>query len=252
MLTLGAPITKDLLVPGTCWLLQIGVNGYASVEGDELATQVAANRGFELLTNPLEQALIKRFSRRIRVRLLEDGYKCWLELSDVLGKAINCKHWQPKLLTSEEITLRLPLILKWINKSASKKNKYLWGGTLGPDYDCSGLIQSAFASQEIWLPRDAYQQERFCEKIEIEIDWRSSQLIPGDLLFFGKEDLCNHVAIYRGDGFYWHSSGRSFGNNGIGCDGLNLSDKNPIACHYRTQLRGAGRVIQCHDGRTLP
>jgi len=24
-----------------------------------------------------------------------------------------------------------------------------------------------------------------------------------------------------------------------------------VACHYRAELRGAGRVVRCHDGRHL-
>jgi hypothetical protein len=24
-----------------------------------------------------------------------------------------------------------------------------------------------------------------------------------------------------------------------------------VACHYRTELRGAGRVVRCHDGQAL-
>jgi hypothetical protein len=25
-----------------------------------------------------------------------------------------------------------------------------------------------------------------------------------------------------------------------------------VACHYRSELRGAGRVLRCHDGSHLP
>ena len=78
------------------------------------------------------------------------------------------------------------------------------------------------------------------------------ELIPGDLVFFGTASRCTHVAIYKGQGFYWHSSGVNHGRNGIGFDCLSRSDMSPLACHYRSKLRGAGRVNRCHDGSTLP
>ena len=60
-----------------------------------------------------------------------------------------------------------------------RSNYYLWGGTVRPNYDCSGLMQAAFASVGIWLPRDAYQQEGFTQAITI------GELATGDLVFFG-------------------------------------------------------------------
>ena len=45
-------------------------------------------------------------------------------------------------------------------------------------------------------------------------------LQPGDLLFFGNEEKCDHIGIYKGDGLYYHSSGKDFGRNGIGLDTL--------------------------------
>ena len=66
-------------------------------------------------------------------------------------------------------------------------NHYLWCLTLAPNYDCSGLIQAAFATFGIWLPRDYYQQEDFGQKINRE------ELLPGDLIFLGDKRV-NHVA----------------------------------------------------------
>jgi hypothetical protein len=60
------------------------------------------------------------------------------------------------------------------------------------------------------------------------------------------------VGLYVGDGRYLHSSGREHGRNGIGIDGLDPQLLDPVSVHYRRELRGAGRVIRCHDGSTLP
>ena len=76
-------------------------------------------------------------------------------------------------------------------------------------------------------------------------------LRPGDLIFFGAKRRCTHVGIYLGGGRYRHSSGRENGRNGIGVDSLHLADHHPVASHYRVELRGAGRVMRCHDGTPL-
>ena len=137
-----------------------------------------------------------------------------------------------------------------MEKAGAIPNKYLWGGTVGPNFDCSGLVQSAFASQGIWLPRDAYQQERFCKNLEIPLP-NYQILRPGDLLFFGSQEKCTHVAIYLGDGIYCHSSGIENGRNGIGCDGIGSFDQNPVANFYRSQFRRAGRVLNSYEGTSL-
>ena len=55
-------------------------------------------------------------------------------------------------------------------------------------------MQRAFASEGIWIPRDAYQQERFCQKVAISAD--QQQLLPADLVFFGRPQRCTHVGLY--------------------------------------------------------
>jgi cell wall-associated NlpC family hydrolase len=246
MPTLGTPITADLMKPGSCWKLLGGQNGYARPTDDGLATQAAAGRHFKIAA-PVHP----EHHGRVQAVLLEDGYPCWLSMDELVGQAVACEPWQPSLLSSSDITSRLGAVLEWLNAAAAVENTYLWGGTIGPDLDCSGLVQTAFASTGIWLPRDAYQQERFCQPLAVQPD-DVHNLQAGDLIFFGTPERCTHVGIHLESGRYMHSSGTEHGRNGIGIDGLNPEDLHPVACHYRAELRGAGRVMRCHDGSTLP
>ena len=246
MPTLGTPIAPDLISPGSCWTLLSGQNGYARPTEKGLATQAAAGRGFKVAA-PLRP----EDHGRLQVVLLEDGYPCWLSMDELAGQAVAGQAWQPCLLSCADISSRLHAVLKWLKAAAERDNTYLWGGTIGPDLDCSGLVQTAFASTGVWLPRDAYQQERFCQPVAVQPD-KVDELRAGDLIFFGTPERCTHVAIHLGEGRYIHSSGIEHGRNGIGIDSLNPQDLHPVASHYRAELRGAGRVTRCHDGSTLP
>ena len=241
MATLGTLLAPDLIQAGSCWQLRRDVNGYSRADGDNLTTQACHGRRFRILGQQ---------RNRIAVQLLEDGYRCWLELEAVLGRAEQCSPWRPSLLSASDIERRLPDVLAWSETAQQRPNVYLWGGTTEPDMDCSGLMQMAFASQGIWIPRDAYQQERFCQSIAASPD-DHSLLQPGDLLFFGTSRRCTHVGLHLGKGRYRHSSGRAHGRNGIGVDGLHSRDQHPVACHYRAEFRSAGRVVRCHDGSHL-
>ena len=71
-----------------------------------------------------------------------------------------------------------------------------------PGFDCSGLVQYAYAQAGIALPRTTYTQARF---VQSKGAWVTSitQLSPGDLVFFAGSDgtLTNpgHVGIYLGN-----------------------------------------------------
>jgi cell wall-associated NlpC family hydrolase len=67
---------------------------------------------------------------------------------------------------------------------------YLWGGT-GPRYDCSGLVQAAWASAGISIPRTTYAQWPALPHVP------KAQLRPGDLVFF---EGYGHVGMYVGNG----------------------------------------------------
>ena len=239
MATLGTLLAPDLLATQSCWRLRANVNGYSHATGHGLTTQAAKGRSFRIL---------KIVGARIEVMLLDDGYQCWIDQDAVIGNAEHRGPWQPTMLTSTEIEQRIPDVLAWSERVQQQPNTYLWGGTTEPDMDCSGLMQMAFASQKIWIPRDAYQQEQFCQPIAVTPE-SCNLLRAGDLIFFGTNKRCTHVGLHLGDGRYRHSSGKEHGRNGIGIDSLHPQDTHPVACHYRAELRGAGRVVRCHDGQ---
>ena len=234
----------ELLQPASIWQLHAPVDGYSRPEGDGLTTQAWAGRHLQVLHNPAGGS-------RLRVRLLDDGYPCWLEREALLGRAEAARCPAPQLLNAHAIAQRLPQVLKVADQASRQANVYLWGGSLGPDYDCSGLVQRAFAAAGIWIPRDAYLQEQFCQPVAVRPGVLHA-LLPGDLIFFGTPQRCTHVGLHLGGGRYLHSSGLAHGRNGLGIDDLNPHNPHPVARHYRQQLRGAGRVMRCHDGSPLP
>jgi gamma-D-glutamyl-L-lysine dipeptidyl-peptidase len=72
---------------------------------------------------------------------------------------------------------------------------YLWGGTSGFGYDCSGLVHLVYKANGIVLPRDADPQSR------VGVAVSRASLQPGDLVFFSSGGVAYHVAIYSGGGY---------------------------------------------------
>jgi cell wall-associated NlpC family hydrolase len=72
---------------------------------------------------------------------------------------------------------------------------YVWGGeTPGVGFDCSGLVQAAYAVAGIRLPRVAQEQYDNTPKVPAD-----SPLAPGDLVFFGAgPSTVDHVGLYIG------------------------------------------------------
>ncbi len=77
---------------------------------------------------------------------------------------------------------------------------YVWGGETplpdpGAGFDCSGLVQWAYAQAGIALPRTAEAQYQVVTPVAI------NQVQPGDLVFFNDGTTSvQHVAIYVGTG----------------------------------------------------
>jgi cell wall-associated NlpC family hydrolase len=71
---------------------------------------------------------------------------------------------------------------------------YLWAGTAGFGFDCSGLVYSVFRLHGIELPRDSAPQATVGRLVSRD------ELRPGDLVFFGLNGRIHHVAIFVGEG----------------------------------------------------
>lgn len=70
-------------------------------------------------------------------------------------------------------------------------------GSTGPDaWDCSSLVQAAYASVGVSLPRTAAEQSVAGTQVSLDA------LVPGDILYWGGAGSAYHVAIYVGDGTF--------------------------------------------------
>ncbi|MAJ44249.1 MAG: hypothetical protein CMF96_05820 [Candidatus Marinimicrobia bacterium] len=80
---------------------------------------------------------------------------------------------------------------------------YVWGGRSSYGFDCSGFVQTIFKFCGINLPRDSKDQFNYGNLKEHSKEENN----VGDLIFFLKNDMINHIAISLGNDNYIHSSG---------------------------------------------
>ena len=71
---------------------------------------------------------------------------------------------------------------------------YVWGGTTTAGFDCSGMVQAAYAAAGISIPRVSWDQG--AAGIEVS----ASEALPGDIVYYGW-----HVGIYIGNGQMIHA-----------------------------------------------
>ncbi|MEU0158569.1 C40 family peptidase [Streptomyces sp. NPDC006261] len=82
---------------------------------------------------------------------------------------------------------------------------YVSGGT-GPNaWDCSGLVQAAYRSVGIDLPRVSQSQSTAGTQVSLD------NLQPGDILYWGGAGSAYHVAIYVGGGQFVGAQNSSTG-----------------------------------------
>lgn len=219
---------ETMIAHSTEYRTCVNLNLYDSSSCNSLATQAASGRHLQICSKTITD-------HAIEVKLCEDGYLSWLPVQDITQLEPTATIYQARTVPLEQIQAKIPAIIDFTLKAMQQPNYYLWGGTVAPNYDCSGLLQAAFSALGIWLPRDAYQQADFCQNIEFE------QLLPGDLIFFAAVAKISHVGLYLGEGNYIHSSGQTTGRNGIAMDSIS-HPQDEIAQAYYQQLKSAGRV----------
>jgi len=105
--------------------------------------------------------------------------------------------------------------------------RYLWAGTSGFGYDCSGLMYAVFKVHGIALPRDAQDQAVIGAAVSRQ------NLLPGDLVFLANGGVVHHVAIYAGGGMLLDSP-----DLGRGVQMVSMS-----VAPYSTEYAGARRLL---------
>ena len=93
---------------------------------------------------------------------------------------------------------------------------YLWGGKSSFGFDCSGFIQMLLKTVNVIFPRDTKDQIRMNKLVRIDIGDAQN----GDLIFFKKNNMVNHVALLTKDNQILHSSGE------VKMESINQLDKN--------------------------
>jgi cell wall-associated NlpC family hydrolase len=111
---------------------------------------------------------------------------------------------------------------------------YVWGGTADNGFDCSGLIQYAYAQHGIRLPRMSRDQAR----AGAEVTPVAEALRPGDILLFSARpgEGVTHVGMYVGELKFIHSSSR-----GVKLSRLDAAD--PEGAYWLERWVGARRII---------
>ncbi|WP_228771435.1 C40 family peptidase [Actinokineospora iranica] len=84
---------------------------------------------------------------------------------------------------------------------AQRGKPYVWGAEGPGSFDCSGLTLYAYRAAGVSLPHSSRAQFGYGKSVS------RSELIPGDLLFYGgSASTIHHVAMYIGDGRIVHAS----------------------------------------------
>lgn len=104
---------------------------------------------------------------------------------------------------------------------------YQYGGTGAHGFDCSGLVQNAFAAAGKYLPRTASQQFA-----QAPLHVPLSQAQPGDLLVWGSAPGFYHVAIYLGGGRVVQALNEDAGITVTDLASMSGMQLHPVAARY--------------------
>lgn len=135
---------------------------------------------------------------------------------------------QPALTSRSDTGNTARLVVKTAYEQLGKS--YV-GGSNGPNsFDCSGLAKYIYQQVGINLPRTAADQ------FQTGIRVTKSELLPGDLVFFGRNGSAGigHVGVYVGDNNFIHAA-----NSRLGVVKTSLSSS-----YYVQNYKGAVRLVR--------
>jgi cell wall-associated NlpC family hydrolase len=107
---------------------------------------------------------------------------------------------------------------------------YLWGGRSSTACDCSGFSNTVFRANGIIIGRDSRAQA--VQGIEVKYNDDFSNVLPGDLIFFGQERV-SHVAISMGGKEFIHQS-----------SGVHITSFDPNNPNYEESYRKKIKAIR--------
>lgn len=105
---------------------------------------------------------------------------------------------------------------------------YVYGGTTPAGFDCSGFVQYVYRHFGFNITRTATSQY-YNDGEHVS----RSELMPGDLVFFGSGGEITHVGIYIGGGRFIHAANP---RKGVIISSLSES-------YYNARYFGANRII---------
>lgn len=134
---------------------------------------------------------------------------------------------------STEARLRLDVVA---TAREAMGQPYKYGGQGDGGFDCSGLIQYAYAQHGITVPRVSTDQALVGDIVSRDPE----KLQPGDILTFGASPggtTVSHVGLYVGDGRFIHSA------SSRGVTESRLSADDPAGAWWYARWVGARRII---------
>ena len=145
------------------------------------ARELLRRRAIRLRTQQRHVLAARRRARRRRAALLAVRYR---------SRPSRIPRRLPRRSAPADVAVRAAL--------SRLGRPYVWGAT-GPDrFDCSGLVQWAFAQAGVFLPHSSYALAAGGQSVSVD------QMQPGDVVTQYSD--ASHVGIYVGDGLMVHAS----------------------------------------------
>jgi cell wall-associated NlpC family hydrolase len=172
------------------------------------------------ISNTIKQPREVYFGTRLKYVPVKETDKTSGKSPEVVGAVIPEKSAKPEAmpvmqLKSQDVSLNqatanraalIEIAKQFLPKGKQGGGTYLWGGAVGKNLDCSGYTQTVFRAGNIYLPRDADQQQLYAQPVAETLQ-KIDQLRPGDLVFFSNNrKYATHVGIYMGNYQVIHSS----------------------------------------------